>query len=326
MTLSRIIRSYLVHVYQHGCWNFDVVIAKCLTVVLIASLGCRSGDVGRSLGYTGTEYLKYEDITLYLEAEAGAEPRFQDLRAEVTLHYTKNHKAERDAFVVKYLRPLDDTESCHVCPITLLIVHALRHGLVHGSTVEQLLQHNAARPDLRVEWIYPHRPVLTTYVREPFLHCNLDEPASAAQPRRSIKEMGLVAGMLSRCYAHALRLGAIRDYAHLPKEAVGDPLEIDLVRRFAGHKPRTMQTGVTDRYMGDAALDLYNARAEKGGIHHRREPKFASDPHDPSKRVQARITTEELQECLRKRFPGQVMADLTQGQRAGVHASIRRER
>ena len=47
-TLSRMVRSFLQHNHEHGCANFDTVIAKCLSVVLIAALGCRAGDVGRS--------------------------------------------------------------------------------------------------------------------------------------------------------------------------------------------------------------------------------------------------------------------------------------
>lgn len=77
------IRDFLEYYIKNGAWNFDVVVSKCLSVVLIASLDCRTGDVGQSKGYSGTEYMKYEDIELYLPADAGPKPSFDQLRATV---------------------------------------------------------------------------------------------------------------------------------------------------------------------------------------------------------------------------------------------------
>ena len=59
--------TFLEHSHANGYWSRDVVNAKSLFVVLVASLGRRSGDVTRSLGYTGTEYLQRRHIDLYCE-------------------------------------------------------------------------------------------------------------------------------------------------------------------------------------------------------------------------------------------------------------------
>ena len=58
-------------------------------MVLVASLGCRSGDVTMSLGYTGTEYLQRRHIDLYCKGE----PEYINLRAIVTLEFQKNSSA-----------------------------------------------------------------------------------------------------------------------------------------------------------------------------------------------------------------------------------------
>lgn len=69
--------------------------------------------------------------------------------------------------------------------------------------------------------------------------------------------MGLVSGMLSRAYSHSLRLGAVRDYAHLSKTAAtaaqASLPSTDDIRRFTGHNVTSMQKGVTDNYVGDLA-------------------------------------------------------------------------
>lgn len=85
VTLSRMIRAYLDYSVKHGVHNFDVVIMKCLIVLMIASLGCRSGDAGRSRGYTGCEYLQYQHIRLELEIKPTQKPQFKELHAEISL-------------------------------------------------------------------------------------------------------------------------------------------------------------------------------------------------------------------------------------------------
>ena len=212
------------------------------------------------------EYLKYKDIALCLEARA--EPRFHNLRATVTLEYVKGQKAELNESLVKYLRPLDDIQSIYVCPIALLLVHALRNGLINGTTLDEVLSHTATQPDLRVKWTHLDRLVLTATSLKPE-RCDLDHVISAQHVNIAVKVMGLTAGILSRVHSHALRYGALRDYGHLPKAVLAQTADIEDVRRLAGHHHKTMMTGLTEKYVSDLAIETYNARARNGGVNHR---------------------------------------------------------
>ena len=132
------------------------------------------------------------------------------------------------------------------------------------------------RSDKTIIWLFPSRPVLTAFAVGP-LRCNLDQPATTYQLLDTIKEMGAVAGMLDRAYAHALRLGAARDVAHLPsKVADGTGLLSENVRQSLGHTYATMHSGVTEEYVGGSSLELYNARAMALKEHKGREPRFVS--------------------------------------------------
>jgi hypothetical protein len=46
--VSRMGNAWFDHHHRHGTWSWDVTIAKLMSIVLIASLGSRAGDVARS--------------------------------------------------------------------------------------------------------------------------------------------------------------------------------------------------------------------------------------------------------------------------------------
>lgn len=116
VTLSRLVHTFLDHNIRYGTWSFDVIIARCLSVVLVSLLGCRGGDVARSTRYTSAEYLHYKHVELYLQQAgaataaaggAGEYPQFQDLQAVITLDYSKDHKNKHNISQIKYLRPFN---------------------------------------------------------------------------------------------------------------------------------------------------------------------------------------------------------------------------
>lgn len=82
--------------------------------------------------------------------------------------------------------------------------------------LQDILNRTASRADRTVVWLFPERPVLAAFTTQGPLRCDLDKPATPSQLLQTIKEMGLVTGMLDRAYTHALRLGAARDIAHAP--------------------------------------------------------------------------------------------------------------
>ncbi|KAK4959786.1 hypothetical protein LTR10_002674 [Elasticomyces elasticus] len=112
---------------------------RCLGVVLTAALGCRSGDITRTIVYKGTEYMKFRDNDLRLDITKTGDPNvtLADIPATVTIPYAKGYKNRPGESAIKYLNPLLDPESQHVCPIAILLAHSLRNGLVAGCSPEQ---------------------------------------------------------------------------------------------------------------------------------------------------------------------------------------------
>ena len=76
------------HWHVHDCWNWDVIVFKCLSVVLISSMSCRSWDVTRVSEYVDLEYLKWRNVKIYGEGAA----TYANLRAIITLEYEKGQK------------------------------------------------------------------------------------------------------------------------------------------------------------------------------------------------------------------------------------------
>ncbi|RYN21317.1 hypothetical protein AA0112_g10335 [Alternaria arborescens] len=273
--LSRLVRAYLTHGIEQGTSNWDVTMARCLSVVLVSSLGARCGDVGLAAGYKGKAYyMQWRHIELFLEGDV---PLFSALRVRITLEFEKGNKETHNEETIRYLRPLNDTANSHMCPVALLLVHALRHSLVAGNTLGEVLNLAVKRSDRAVVWLFPNRPVLPKFVSAPFCHCDLDQPAMTTQISLTIAKMGFVAGMLDRAHGHALRLGAARDAAHLPASVVdGSGLATENVRQSLGHKHATLQSGTTDRYVGGASSEMWNLRAQMPYEPKGRESRFAS--------------------------------------------------
>lgn len=293
-TVSRIVRAYLQRAIDFGTRSWDITIARCLSLVLVSSLAARAGDVAHSRDFTGDEYMKYRDIELYLE---GDDAKFVNLRARVTMRYTKGFKDSMAGNMTCYLQPLGTSHTCHVCPISLLLVHALRHGLVRGSTLQDILTKAAARADRRVVWLFPDRPVLAAFAHSG-AHVCLDRPARVDQLRDSIRTIGLAGGVLDRIYVHATRLGAARDMAHLPEAALdGHGFNVDAVRQRLGHSHWAMQSGVTEAYIGGPSLDAWKASADNPKRHHR-EPAFAKDPAAAYQYVYKPVSEEEILSIL----------------------------
>ncbi|CAF9942527.1 MAG: hypothetical protein ALECFALPRED_009791 [Alectoria fallacina] len=148
-----------------GSWRkrtWDIVVAKCLSVVPVASLGCRSGNVARSNGDVGFEYMQWRHIDLFYEGE----PTYLNLRATVTLKFQKGFKDTRNQEFLRYSRPLEDLSSQYFCPIAWIMVHALHDGSVSGSTLNEVLDDATTTQGLRVKQKSPDLPVLSAFAHE----------------------------------------------------------------------------------------------------------------------------------------------------------------
>lgn len=80
--------AYVTSAIEDGCVSWDIVVHRWLSIVLMCSLGSRSGDIARSSRYQGLECLLLEHITLTLEGG----DKFHNLEASVELAFTKTNK------------------------------------------------------------------------------------------------------------------------------------------------------------------------------------------------------------------------------------------
>ncbi|KAK4506430.1 hypothetical protein PRZ48_000162 [Zasmidium cellare] len=312
VTLSRMVRTYLSEAHSKGVNSWDIVIARCLSVVLLSSLGTRSGDIALSQGYKD-EYIRYEHIELYLVPcdDDSTLPSLANLRATVTVQFAKGMKNRGDEDLTKYLAPLADPSSHHMCPISLLMVHALRHGMIEGgSCLTDVLRHAFMRPDKRIVWTHPRRPVMPMFsTNDGLIRCLLDKPANTNQLLASVKKMGKASGVLERVYAHAVRLGGARDAAHISVSALSkaggaDGLSEQEIGRLMGHTDGSRAKDTTHRYVGDTSVDVYTARAESQ-IVHLREPKFALDAESVKSYVSSKVTPAERDKVIAEYGEGQ---------------------
>lgn len=146
--------------------------------------------------------------------------------------------------------------------------------------MQDVLQHAWETPQRRVHWLHPTWPVLArfwssnTSALDSTDRVELQYPATPFQLRDTIKQMGLLAGIMDRIYMHATRKGAARDFAHLPAGALsGSGLTNDETRQLMHHTHTAMRSGVTDSYIGGLSANVFNIRAQHAGVH-KREPNF----------------------------------------------------
>ncbi len=146
-------------------------LAKLLSIVLVSSLGCCAGDAAQSGLYTGTKYLQWRHVDLTIN---GKRAKFEDLSAQITLEYTKGSKDvhKKD------------------------LVHCLS-GIVHGTTIQEILKNASASSNKKIVWLYPNYPVLTAFSQQLGQHCEIKKAAKISQLNGAIKEMELTSNILS---------------------------------------------------------------------------------------------------------------------------------
>ena len=66
--ISRLVHDYVDHAEQNRCANWDVTMSNCLSITIVAALGCRSGDVHLSQNYEASQghFLQWRHIALTL--------------------------------------------------------------------------------------------------------------------------------------------------------------------------------------------------------------------------------------------------------------------
>ena len=87
--MRMMVDALLKNALEQGTLNWDVTIVQVLTLVLVASLHCRTGDISRGhLDDQPMPYLTYEDV--HLKLVNGTE--MEHLEARVKVRNEKGHK------------------------------------------------------------------------------------------------------------------------------------------------------------------------------------------------------------------------------------------
>ncbi|KIW15846.1 hypothetical protein PV08_05896 [Exophiala spinifera] len=253
--VQRMTRDYFRSAFQNGVHNWDVTIQRVLGIMLQVACSARPGDVARTYLYQGDQYVKWKDIELRLDKDASS---IQQLRAKVTLRFTKGLKDTTNVDEIKWFDPLDDPSQSTSCTVKLLIIHALRQGNTYGRTLAEVLKHTSGQRGRLVQWRFPDRPVLCKIKRAHLL--DYDHPAGTSQARDTMGVMSCITGLLKPITPQALRRGSARDIAHLNKPLKGTASKA--VASGLGHKRKSLNTGVTEGYVGPAQEQTFNARAK----------------------------------------------------------------
>jgi hypothetical protein len=88
LALRFIITSYISDAILNGVASWDIQVSKWLSIIVQSSADCRAGEVVRTLGYKGREFLAWSDIEIKLvEGD-----QFENLQARVTLLWEKESK------------------------------------------------------------------------------------------------------------------------------------------------------------------------------------------------------------------------------------------
>jgi hypothetical protein len=95
--VKRLVAVHLTDAIETGTRSWDVTVSKALSVVLLAALACRSGEVGHSQYYDNLACLCFKDITIKIdnrdrEAQHDNDSVINRLQARVVLRFEKFKK------------------------------------------------------------------------------------------------------------------------------------------------------------------------------------------------------------------------------------------
>jgi hypothetical protein len=191
--------------------------------------------------------------------EGDGEAKLENIRACITLSYAKGKNDIKNDDSTLYFRPLEDPKE-NMGIISLILTHALRHGMVRGSTIQEVPDNAIGAPHSDIIWLYPHRPVVAAIESNKMRTMNLEKTSHPPQLLQTIKNMGLISNLISPVTLHAIRYGNAQDVAHLPRVQNAGFTD-DTVRQTLAHANKSLLSGVTERYVGSHTLEIYNDRA-----------------------------------------------------------------
>jgi len=152
----------------------------------------------------------------------------------------------------------DPTDSV-ICPVRLLLTHALRAGVCQATTFSDVVRLIECSPRKTLSWLHPKWPVL----------CALSGSATGYLPEQTAGKAQLITtfryaadliGILPTIITHDSRRGFFRDNAHLPKEVEIHGVATLAVATAGGHSQKALSLGVTHEYVGGISTDIHSKR------------------------------------------------------------------
>ena len=145
-----------------------------------------------------------------------------------------------------------------MCPIQLLLIHALRHGMIkNANSITEAMAHAHARQDKTIQWANPDMlvfPVISYGVLD-FSH-----PAPASQLNHTVKEMCQAAGLDIHYISHNIRCGQAPDLMNILEEIRGSGAATSTVKA-SGHSHENLNAGTANMHVGSIGVDLHAATA-----------------------------------------------------------------
>ncbi|THY43572.1 hypothetical protein D6C98_08519 [Aureobasidium pullulans] len=134
---------------------------------------------------------------------------------------------------------------------------ALRTGATVATTIDELMEQTLARSDRAVQWARPKRPVLCEFANDQGRGLVVERPAFVTQLNNTLKAAARAIGVTVKVTAHDLRRGTAQDTARL-----ATPTGIESAAAVLYHKPGSVASGVTQRYVGTIGPTDWEKRTE----------------------------------------------------------------
>ena len=158
------------------------------------------------------------------------------------------------------VEPLNLDCNGYMCAINLLLIHAMRHGYVEGTTIDDVLSKAHIHIEGQIIWKYPDRPVLCPSLTPRNRLVNVEKPASTEYALSTIRSMATAAGLdASIINTKAIRNGSARDLAYVKTSQAG--VAVGVTALALGHSVRTRDKGVTQDYIGPLQDSTWSDRA-----------------------------------------------------------------
>ncbi|THZ60277.1 hypothetical protein D6C85_09829 [Aureobasidium pullulans] len=121
--------------------------------------------------------------------------------------------------------------------------HRYSHRLDHPPQGKEYLRHTKGYET--VQWAHPDRPVPCEFTNDQGRGLVVERPAFVTQLNNTLKAAARAIGVTVKVTAHNLRRGTAQDTARL-----ATPTGIESAAAVLYHKPGSVVSGVTQRYVG----------------------------------------------------------------------------